>query len=220
MVAHYGSYNFVPKKTRGTVSIVPAYRNKWPRWRNYWFYHRVCSNEEVVEALAHDVPKAHILLSQMTPMEGFCLAEFRMEGEGNVAAADGFALTSRWQISLDLVKEWIACDSPPLSSETWFFEFERRGRYIYPNLGVAVPDAFSTDFDFVNYVEHKTKQIIGLYGDKEHKARCQCLGGKRRLNRVFDDMGLCYADRDGPSTSLPIEEDAPRGRGSRGRRGR
>lgn len=31
MVAHYGSYNFVPKKTRGTVTIVPAYRNKWPR---------------------------------------------------------------------------------------------------------------------------------------------------------------------------------------------
>ena len=30
MVAHYGSYNFVPKKTKGTVQIVPAYRNKWP----------------------------------------------------------------------------------------------------------------------------------------------------------------------------------------------
>ena len=30
MVAHYGSYNFVPKKTKGTVQIVLAYRNKWP----------------------------------------------------------------------------------------------------------------------------------------------------------------------------------------------
>jgi hypothetical protein len=27
MVAHYGLYNFVLKKTRGTVSIVLAYRN-------------------------------------------------------------------------------------------------------------------------------------------------------------------------------------------------
>ena len=31
MVAHYGSYNFVLKKTKGTVQIVPAYQNKWPR---------------------------------------------------------------------------------------------------------------------------------------------------------------------------------------------
>ena len=76
MVAHYGSYNFVPKKTRGTVSIVLAYRNKWPQWTNYWFYHRVCSNEDVAKALVNDPPKAHILLSQMTPMEGLCLAEF------------------------------------------------------------------------------------------------------------------------------------------------
>lgn len=28
MVVHYESYNFVPKKTRGTVTIVLAYRNK------------------------------------------------------------------------------------------------------------------------------------------------------------------------------------------------
>jgi hypothetical protein len=38
MVAHYGSYNFVPKKTKGTVQIVLAYRNEWPRWTDYWFY--------------------------------------------------------------------------------------------------------------------------------------------------------------------------------------
>jgi len=30
MIAHYGSYHFVSKKTRGTMTIVPAYRNKWP----------------------------------------------------------------------------------------------------------------------------------------------------------------------------------------------
>ena len=30
MVAHYGSYNFIPKKTKGTMQIVLAYRNKWP----------------------------------------------------------------------------------------------------------------------------------------------------------------------------------------------
>lgn len=74
----------------------------------------------------------------------------------NVAVVDAFALTSLWQIGQDLVK-WIACESPPLSSETQFFEFERRSGYVYPNLGVAAPNAFLTNFDFVNYIEHKTK---------------------------------------------------------------
>ena len=118
MVAHYGSYNFVLKKTRGTMTIVPAYRNKWPRWTEYWFYYRVCSDEDVADALANNLLKAHILVSEMTFMEGYCQAEFRTGRGDNAAVADAFALTSCWQISRDLVEEWIACDSPPLSSET------------------------------------------------------------------------------------------------------
>lgn len=76
MVAHYGSYNFMPKKTRGTVTIVPAYRNKWPHWTDYWFYHRVCSDEDIAKAMANDLPKAHILVYEMTFMEGYRLAKF------------------------------------------------------------------------------------------------------------------------------------------------
>ena len=68
----------------------------------------------------------------------------------------------------------------------------------------------------MNHIEHKAEQIVGFYRDKEHKGRCQSSGGKGRLNRVFDTMGLCYANRDGPSTSLLVEDAAPRGRGTRG----
>lgn len=35
VIAHYGSYNFILKKTRGTMIIVLAYRNKWPHWTEY-----------------------------------------------------------------------------------------------------------------------------------------------------------------------------------------
>ena len=70
MIAHYGSYNFVPKKTRGTMTIVPAYRNKWPRWTKYWFYYRVCSDEDVADALANNLLKAHIVVCETTFMEG------------------------------------------------------------------------------------------------------------------------------------------------------
>jgi hypothetical protein len=74
MVNHYGSYNFVPKKTKGTVLIVPAYRNKGPSWNKYWFYHRVCTDDDVAEVLLNELPKAHVLVSEMTPMRGLRLA--------------------------------------------------------------------------------------------------------------------------------------------------
>jgi len=95
MVAHYGSYNFIPKKTKGTVQIVLAYQNKLPRWTDYWFYHSVCSDEDVPEAMINGLPKAHILVSKMTLMESFCLVEVLADGPRDTEAADAFALTSR-----------------------------------------------------------------------------------------------------------------------------
>lgn len=71
----------------------------------------------------------------------------------------------------------------------------------------------------MNYIEHKAKHILGFYGKKEHKGKCQCLAKKRGLNRIFDVMGLCYTNRDGPSTSLPNKDVAPHGHGAQGQRG-
>lgn len=107
-----------------------------------------------------------------------------------------------------------------MSNETCFFEFKRRGGYLYPNLGVTQSDIFLTDFDFVNHIEHKAEQIISFYGDKEHNGRFQSLCGKRRLNRVFDAMVLYYADRASPSTSLLVEDAAPCGHRTHSQRGR
>lgn len=169
MVAEYGSYNFVPKKTRGTLSIVPAYWNKWPPWTSFWFYHRVCSNEMVVQAIANDWPQPSALVSVMTPMVGIHLAEFDVTGDVNISAADAFSLTSRWQTSRDLVKEWLALDKPPLSSHTRFDTFKERDDYFGPMLNVARPPMFLNDFDFVNYIDERAEVVIGSYSEKEHK---------------------------------------------------
>ena len=99
-------------------------------------------------------------------------------------------MTLRWQISWDLVEEWIACDSPPLRNKTRFSDIERRDGYVFPCLAVAPSDAFTTDFSFVNLIEHKAEEIVGFYGDREHKGRCQSLAGKKRLNCVFEAL-LC-----------------------------
>ena len=120
------------------------------------------------------------------------------------------------------MEEWIACDSPLLSHETRFSDIERRGGYVFPCLAVAPSDAFTTDFSFLNLVEHKAEEILRFFGNREQKGRCHSLAGKRRLNRVFVAMGLYYADRLGPSTSLLANDAVPCGcgHGARGRRGR
>ena len=107
------------------------------------------------------------------------------------------------------MEEWIACDSPPLSRETRFSDIERRGGYVFMCLAVAPSDAFTTDFSFLNLVEHKAEEILRFFGNREQKGRCHSLAGKRRLNRVFEAMCLCYADRSGPSTSLLANDAAP-----------
>ena len=58
------------------------------------------------------------------------------------------------------MEEWIACDSPPLSHETLFSDIEQRGEYVFSHLGIAPSDAFSTDFSFVNFIEHKVKKLL------------------------------------------------------------
>jgi hypothetical protein len=115
----------------------------------------------------------------MTPMEGFCLAEVLANGLCDTEAADAFALTLRWQISRELVEEWIACNNIPLSSETWFSDIERRDEHVFSRLAVTPSDAFTIDFSFVNLIEHKAEEIIGFYGDREHKGWCQSLARKR-----------------------------------------
>lgn len=85
----------------------------------------------MAEALLNELPKAHILVSEMTPMKGLCLGKIICEGWLDVEAAEAFALTAHRQISQDLV-EWLACKSPPLSSGTHFSNFVRRDGYVFP----------------------------------------------------------------------------------------
>ena len=61
-----------------------------------------------------------------------------------------------------MVEEWIACDSPLLSNETQFSDKEWRDGYVFPRLAVAPSNAFTTDFSFVNLIEHKAEEIVGF----------------------------------------------------------
>lgn len=70
--------------------------------------------------MLNELPKAHALVSNMILMEGLRLAEVFDDNQRDEAATEALALTSRFQISRDLVEEWLAWGSPPLSSGTRF----------------------------------------------------------------------------------------------------
>jgi hypothetical protein len=179
MVAHYGSYNFVPKKTKGTVSIVPAYRNKWPAWNKYWYYHRVRNDEDVEAAIQNGLSRAHVLVSEMTPMKGLRLGEIINEGRVDAEAVEAFAMTARRQIGRDLVEEWLACEGPPLSSGTRFSGIERRDGYVFPCFDIAPKDGDSSYFSFVNMIEHKADEIIGFMSVESIISSAKlCLGNR------------------------------------------
>jgi len=56
----------------------------------------MCSDEDMIEALMNDLPKVHILVSEMMPMKGFLLAEIMVDRPHDTEATDAFALTPRW----------------------------------------------------------------------------------------------------------------------------
>lgn len=93
--AEFGSYHFVPQKSRGTVSIILAYQDKWTNSQDFWFFVRVCSDVEVAVAMENGLPKAGVLVSQMCPMEGIRLAESFEGGALAAFASEKFYQTSR-----------------------------------------------------------------------------------------------------------------------------
>jgi len=110
----FGAYNFVPKKTQGTMSIVPTYPNKWPFWTNCWFYHRVSTYSDVESAQVNKRTQASHKVSQMIKLIGLRLPEFSMSKPEEIRTGDAFILTSRWQTSRDRIEAWIAIKRKPL----------------------------------------------------------------------------------------------------------
>lgn len=63
-----------------------------------------------------------------------------------------------------------------------------------PMLDYRRPENFLNDGAFIHFVEKKADKICGPYGEKEEEAKIASLGGKCRLNRIFDLMGVEYED--------------------------
>lgn len=129
---------------------VNSYRNKWLKWTDFWFYHRVCEDAEVDRARLEGLARASPLVSQISEMRGVWQPPFLTSDADIVSLGDAYVLTSRWQISPDHVEEW-----PPLSSSTTFDEVVDKDGYRGPVLDVERPPRFGSDTSIVSYVEGK-----------------------------------------------------------------
>lgn len=69
----------------------------------------------------------------------------------------------------------------------------QQGNYCGPTLDIERPERFPNDKNFVEFVESKAVGMYGTYLDKETKITS--LDSWRRINRVFDLLGVEYDDR-------------------------
>lgn len=106
----FGAYIFVPKKLADGEGMVPTYRNKWPQWAQHWFYHHVYTDEEVTDAVANGRGKASPLVSTIALLSAIRMPLFSTSQPSEASSREAFVVTSRWQISRDLIEEWIALD--------------------------------------------------------------------------------------------------------------
>lgn len=83
----------------------------------------------------------------------------------------------------------------PLWTYTCFRNVKVLWDYRGPTLDVERPDRFPNDKVFVEFDERQSEKICGPYLEKEEEAKMTSPGSKRRLNRVFDAMGVEYDER-------------------------
>ncbi|KAJ1281521.1 hypothetical protein BS78_04G312600 [Paspalum vaginatum] len=180
----YGSCSFLPKK-KG-ASIVVAQKNN--DWTSQWFYYRVVSDKEVEVARRRNLPKAHPLVSMMN---NFNVHMFLF------AAA---ALSTR-----DMTEEYLTACVVPLAMgwrpESVKFYGELGKSLGYPMFGLQKEGCFPrlNDAKIVAKVEAEAVDILGPLTSKEFDAMQKMLKGKRRLNRIFDEMGVKYRSRTMPA---------------------
>jgi hypothetical protein len=135
-----------------------------------------------------------LLVSTLTEWEGSRLPTFSKTTEEEARSGDAFALTSLFQISWDLVEEWVALGRRPLQTYTRFWGIVQRGDYRDPTLDIARPEQFPNDKVFVEFIEGKAIGIFSPYSDKEEEAKITSLWSRRCINRAFDLMGVEYDD--------------------------
>lgn len=151
------------------------------------------TDSNLTDARANGKERASPLVSTLASLLAVRTPVFSASRPKEIVSGEAFLLTSWWQTSRDLVEEWIALGRKPLCAHTDMSKIVELNGYKGPVL--RCPKDFADDRSFVHFVEKEAEKICGVYALKEQRAKNASLGTKRRLNRIFNLMGVAYEDR-------------------------
>lgn len=136
----------------------------------------------MASAEANGWERASPLVLTLSPLSAIKTPVYSLSSPAETASGKAYLLTSHWQISRDLVEEWIALGRKPLCSYTRMGETMELDGYKCPVLECERPNNFWNDRSFILFVENEAEKICGCYQLKEQKAKVDSLGSRCRLN--------------------------------------
>jgi hypothetical protein len=186
---NFGCYNFAYRKT--TKCPVISYRSKWPAgWKSEWFYVKV------------DEDREKLVQSPLELIFGETRPRCRIgDLKGPTWAALGeFEIISKNIGTRDLVQEFLAFRVFPTLKEWEMPKLEgekKEGELVRLPYHFKFKKYFKKPCkEWLDTVETMCNEILGNYSKKEDQLMTAAFGTrpKRRLNRVFDALGLEYPD--------------------------
>ena len=186
---NFGCYNFAYRKT--TKCPVISYRSKWPAgWKSEWFYVKV------------DEDREKLVQSPLELIFGETRPRCRIgDLKGSTWAALGeFEIISKNIGTRDLVQEFLAFMVFPTLKEWEMPKLEgekKEGELVRLPYHFKFKKYFKKPCkEWLDTVETMCNEILGNYSKKEDQLMTAAFGTrpKRRLNRVFDALGLEYPD--------------------------
>jgi len=125
------------------------------------------------------------------------------------ACDQAFAAACRYSGGRDLVEEIMASNYWPLGKNNPAFQLEQVKVPVFgPEAGIPFPRFGQplwegvTEDGFVSEVEEAAIGLVGKISKREYTSRMAVAGTMPRLNRVFEEVGIIYWEREVPTEVL------------------
>jgi hypothetical protein len=202
--AHYGCCTFNTHHKNASqkierIQLAPCINNKWPDdWLQHWFYVKV----DMAEVLGR-TSAFYPFYYPMGPMNAICTATFDRKTPGFMIAENRFGFACRILGGRDVLEEFVAARIWPIT-HGWgpkeiveLFVDWAHSKVHFPRFGLCLREDQTLE-DFISEVEAKVCELVGEFTLNEYKAYKHIVKHKKRVNRVFSELGADLALRSRP----------------------
>jgi hypothetical protein len=188
---NFGCYGFIARSNASYP--VPTYRKRWPiAWMEEWFYVKngLIKREDIKGII------------QCPIWSRFGLQRPKVDIDSDVEACQkAFSTICAFIGTRDLIQEHIAFRVWPLV-ESWDMPKETttessEGGLVRLKYTFRFREKFDEpDDDWLKFIEATSDELLGTYSKAKDDALSAAFGGwgKKRLNRLFDAIGIVYPD--------------------------